>query len=59
MEYWRCPRCGGKLIWQSDEMCYEIDDSTYDEDDDAIYTVFTCSECGATVEVYDAPKQEE
>lgn len=36
-----CPRCGGRLIWQSDEMCREIYDGEYENDDEAIETYYS------------------
>lgn len=54
-----CPRCGGRLIWQSDEMCREIYDGEYENDDEAIETYYSCMVCGCTVTVTDAPKNAE
>lgn len=56
--YWICPHCGGQLIWGNDEMCADIYPEDYKDDDQAIWSIYTCSKCGATIECWDAPQED-
>ena len=56
-KYLHCPIYGGQLIWSSDFNAYEVS-GLYEEDDEAIASYYTCSECGRSIEIIDPPKEE-
>lgn len=48
MEWWRCYLCGGRAIWGND---FTFED--YGAEGEGIVHTYTCSECGASYEVYE------
>jgi len=54
-EFWRCPKCGGNLIWENDYDCSDVfgDEWGYRDVDGSIITQFRCADCGRSVEVTD------
>ena len=53
-----CPKYGGQLCWNSDDMASEVYDGEYAEDNEAIVSNYTCMRCGRSIEITD-PVQEE
>lgn len=47
--YFHCYFCGGNLLWNSDSMAYE-------DDDIAIQTYYTCTNCGRDYIIIDPDK---
>lgn len=52
-----CYFCGGQLIWNTDENTCDVYCGEYDEDDDGIVSVWTCSRCGRMYEIIDPPRE--
>lgn len=47
---WICPHCGGRLMWDSDDNASDVS-GDYAEDDPAVISSYTCTRCGAHVEL--------
>ena len=55
-EFMTCPYCGGRMVWSTPDMAYELCDE-YDEEDTAVVDYYVCQECGRDFEIYE-PNEE-
>lgn len=53
----KCPFCGGDMIWSSDANANDLC-SDYADDDEAVIHYFLCSKCGRDYEIIDPPKEQ-
>ena len=53
-----CPKCGGELCWNSDEMASDVYGGEYAEDKEARTTSYTCLKCGRSIEVTDPVEED-
>lgn len=55
--HFKCLYCGGDLCWGEDAPANEVCVG-YDEEDTAVWSIYTCSGCGRNYEISDPPRED-